>query len=247
MIFLKARPWPKGAIEVPRVQGHRGFWKEGAQENTLASFRAAKARGLEMCELDVHLSKDQVPVVFHDYDLKRLGGGDQRFVHDCTVSELAQIANVCTLEQVFTDPDVPSKINVELKTNKAFDGLLEWQVAAVVKKTKVESRILFSSFNPMSLARISRLLPDVPRALLVTQENDSENKIYLKKMWLAFLAKPHLLHLDHRFVTKKEMQMWKDKKIPVAFWTVNEALRARELLKWGAFSLITDTLTQKDL
>ena len=52
------------------VIGHRGSPME-APENTLESFRVALAQGADALELDVHLSRDGVPVVIHDPDLRR--------------------------------------------------------------------------------------------------------------------------------------------------------------------------------
>jgi glycerophosphoryl diester phosphodiesterase len=57
------------------------FWKvahrgrhDSHLENTLEAFRAAYAAGCDMVEFDVQLSRDGVPVVFHDDDCRRLAG-----------------------------------------------------------------------------------------------------------------------------------------------------------------------------
>ncbi|MDB5103083.1 MAG: hypothetical protein JWP91_772 [Fibrobacteres bacterium] len=52
---------------------HRG-WHKIHIENTLEAFRAAYAAGCHMVEFDVQLSRDGVPLVFHDDDCKRLAG-----------------------------------------------------------------------------------------------------------------------------------------------------------------------------
>ncbi|HKP97489.1 MAG TPA: glycerophosphodiester phosphodiesterase family protein [Fibrobacteria bacterium] len=52
---------------------HRG-WHQWHVENTLEAFRAAYDSGCDMVEFDVQLSRDGVPVVFHDDDCKRLAG-----------------------------------------------------------------------------------------------------------------------------------------------------------------------------
>ncbi|MEK2645676.1 glycerophosphodiester phosphodiesterase [Bdellovibrio sp. BCCA] len=237
----RSLPWPQGALMPPSYQGHRGYWKGGAQENTMASFEAAKARGLKMVEMDVRLSKDLVPVVFHDADLKRLAGRG-KFVSECTAAELRVWAQAPTLEEVLLSTDIPKYLNVELKTNSVFDGRLEEKVSAVIKKHEAEKRILFSSFNPLSLWRLSRHLPQVPRALLATLEEEPENKIYLRQMWLAPYVKVHVLHLDYHYVDIKSLQKWKSRKIPVSLWTVNDADLAKQYLEAGALSIISDSL-----
>lgn len=237
----QAQAWPVGGLTPPRYQGHRGYWKAGAQENTLASFRAAQDRGLKMVEMDVRLSKDQVVVVFHDNDLQRLGHL-QKSVAELTAAELATAAQVCTLAEVFNDSNIPPFLNIELKTDRICDGALEEAVAKLVHTYHAEKRILFSSFNPLAIYRLSKLLPNVPRALLASKETDASNKFYLKHMWFAPYIRLHILHLDYKYVSASELARWKKRRVPVAFWTVNDAQKAQELLDQGAVSIITDTL-----
>ena len=237
----KAEAWPAQGVKPPMYQGHRGYWKGGAQENTLASFRAAKERGLAMVELDVHLSKDLIPVVFHDSDLKRLGHSDSH-VGDLTAQELQQLVHAPTLEDLLKSTDVPSLFNIELKTDKAFSGILERAVADVVRKTQTEKRVLFSSFNPLAIRRLSKLLPEVPRALLASEEKGVDNRIYLRKLWFAPYIRANLLHLDYRYVDAAVIKRWAQRGVPVALWTVNDEIKAKELLAAGAISIISDTL-----
>lgn len=237
----KALPWPKEALTPPPFQGHRGFWKEGKRENTIDSFRAARERGLKMFELDVRLSKDQIPVVFHDDDLSRIVERKE-VVAELKAEELKMFTGAPTLEEVLSDPQLGIFVNIELKTDKAFDGTLEQKTAEVIHRTKSEKRILFSSFNPLALYRMSKLLPNVPRALLATGEDHERNKIYLRRLWLAPFAKIHLLHLDQQYVTKEEVREWTKRGVPVAMWTVNDPKKAEEYLGAGAVSIISDTL-----
>lgn len=237
----RAQAWPRQGLQLPLIQGHRGYWKEGLQENSMASFRAAASRGLKMIEFDVRLSQDGIPVVFHDENLERIAQ-NSKTVSELTAKELTQLTQAPTLEDVFIAQDIPQLLNVELKTNSVLDGKLEEQVALLVRKHRVESRVLFSSFNPLSILRLSRLLPDVPRALLASREQDPANKIYLKRLWLAPYVGAHLLHLDKSYWTAEEVQAYKKRGIPVALWTVNDQELADKYLQAGAISIISDTL-----
>ena len=55
------------------LSGHRGGSAEGT-ENTLFAFKHAVDCGLNLMELDVHMTRDGKVVVFHDEDLKRMCG-----------------------------------------------------------------------------------------------------------------------------------------------------------------------------
>lgn len=239
--FVSVEKWPHQALVVPRLQAHRGYWLGGIQENTSEAFREARSRGALMFECDVRLSKDQIPVIFHDEDLTRLGARPD-LVSELTAAELRQAANAPTLREVLMDPQVPRLANIELKTKIKVDDALERRVAEVIRQTKSESRVMFSSFNPMSLFRMSMHLPNVPRALLATKEDDPDNSPLLKQMWIAPLFSFHLLHLDHRMVDEKAMSFWRRRRIPVSVWTVNGKDEIQRYLKMGVMSVISDSL-----
>ncbi|MCL2508948.1 MAG: glycerophosphodiester phosphodiesterase [Oscillospiraceae bacterium] len=65
---------PQNSPFFPRRFAHRGV-AQAAPENTIGAFEAAAAMGLEGIELDIHLSRDGVPVVIHDANLTRLTCG----------------------------------------------------------------------------------------------------------------------------------------------------------------------------
>ncbi len=89
---LRAQPAPLLNI------AHRGA-RSIAPENTLPAFRLAITRGkADMIELDVHLSKDGIPVVIHDDSLERTTDAADRFPHrkpwrvfDFTAAELMSL------------------------------------------------------------------------------------------------------------------------------------------------------------
>lgn len=224
----------------PKFQGHRGYWVGGLPENSMLSFEAATKQGFVMVEMDVRLSKDKVPVVFHDSTLKRTLNLDKA-VDQCLAAELNSYA-IPTLEEVLSSAKIPQYLNIELKTPFIIESTLEKEIAKLIKKYKAEGRVLFSSFNPLALRRLSVLLPTVPRALLASKENTRDNKIYLRNLWFAPYVRVHALHLDHKFVNIEELKKWKKRKVPVALWTVNDRREADAYINAGALSIISDYL-----
>jgi glycerophosphoryl diester phosphodiesterase len=215
-------------------------------ENTRAAFRLAKEAGAEMAELDVQLTKDGEAIVFHDEDLKRLGGSDG-VIAELTAKEIQARVEAPLLKEVLLDPEMPRLLNVELKWTKVRGAGLEEAVVRAIRETRSEERILFSSFNPFVLRRLSKLAPAIPRGLLVCEDDEPGNHIWLKRMWLGFLARPHLLHLDQAMITPERMERWKERGIPVAVWTVNSPERAHQLLQLGVVSVISDTIFSESL
>ena len=71
------------------VAGHRGM-AALYPENTMVSFIAAHKAGVDMIEMDLHLSKDGELVVFHDYTVERTTDGAGA-VSSFTISELKKL------------------------------------------------------------------------------------------------------------------------------------------------------------
>ncbi|HXH64250.1 MAG TPA: glycerophosphodiester phosphodiesterase family protein [Mariprofundaceae bacterium] len=74
---------------MPALIAHRGYPRR-YPENTLSGFTAAIGRGARHIEMDVQLSADGVPVVFHDDDVQRLCGVPGR-ITDMLLAEVRQL------------------------------------------------------------------------------------------------------------------------------------------------------------
>ncbi|KAK1866617.1 hypothetical protein I4F81_009133 [Pyropia yezoensis] len=84
------------ATPPPRFAGHRGVGKRGTsrvQENTLLSFLSA-TRGphVSAVELDVQLTQDGHPVIYHDFFVKRVGVDVDVPVYSLTLEQWRKLA-----------------------------------------------------------------------------------------------------------------------------------------------------------
>lgn len=71
---------------IPQLVAHRGYPRH-YPENSLIGIEAAVAAGARFVEVDVQISRDRVPVLFHDRGLKRICGVDGR-IQDYSYDEL---------------------------------------------------------------------------------------------------------------------------------------------------------------
>ena len=71
-----------------------------------------------------------------------------------------------TLEEVLKAVGQLTFINIELTNYASVTDALPQKVASLVKKHKLSRRVIFSSFNPIALFRIRKLLPEAPIGLL---------------------------------------------------------------------------------
>lgn len=242
----QADAWPQTGLSLPRYQNHRGYWQEKLGENSLPAFRESLKRGYKMIELDVQLSRDGIPVVLHDKDFKRLHQSSD-LVAQLSFKEMKERFAVDSLDEVLADLSSKLFINIEIKSDKWIDSQLERAVIQLVRTHHAEAKVLFSSFNPLTIWRLHRLAPDIPRALLATQEADPKNAIYLRQLWLAPYVHPNILHLDHRFVSLEQLKSYQQRGIPVALWTVNDKTKIEDYFHAGVKSLISDLLPAEEI
>lgn len=81
----------------PELVAHRG-WAKRHPENTLIAVESALRAGARHVEIDVQLSADGFPVLFHDRDLERMCGVPGA-IHDRTLAQLRELA--CSQRAVF--------------------------------------------------------------------------------------------------------------------------------------------------
>ncbi len=228
---------------LPKLQSHRGYCVNGAEQNTLGSVKAAFELGYQMAEFDVRLTADGACILFHDSHL------NGRKINEMSLSELKSLITVSTLKEVFewlvTTENF--KLNIEIKSKDIFEHELEKTVAGLITQFKIEHRVLVSSFNPFSLYKIRRLCPAVYRAILLTLGQDHGNNIFTRTLALNFICKPHMLNLRYTDYTDFADRYRKiARKVPLVLWTVND-LGYYKKVESEIFGIISDTITPQDL
>jgi glycerophosphoryl diester phosphodiesterase len=162
-------------------------------------------------------------------------------VGELTATELRRVANIPTLEEVLTDPESVPYFNVEIKSRSVRDQRVTRLTAEVIRRIGAQKKVIFSSFNPVTLRALWEDLPEVPRALLVTDDtSDPDSAVYLRKMWLGGWAHASMLNLDKKMITPELMKRLQERNVPVSVWTVNDKDTAGLLLNRGVESIISD-------
>ncbi|MFE2420667.1 glycerophosphodiester phosphodiesterase [Streptomyces hokutonensis] len=142
--------------------GHRGVM--GLEpENTLRSFVAAEQGGLDVIELDLHLSRDGALVVMHDADVDRTTDGTgpiaERTLDELRTLDAGRGERVPTFEEVLDA--VRSPLQAEIKDLAAARALAE-----VMHRRDLVGRVEVSSFHDEAITEIARLVPGVRTALI---------------------------------------------------------------------------------
>ena len=164
-------PLPEAFLATPIA--HRALHDRaaGRPENSRAAVRAAVAAGYGI-EIDIQPSADGVPMVFHDYDLRRLTGVPGR-VRAFTARELGATRlldaedGIPTLAEVLEIVGGAVPLLIELKDQDGAMGTdvgpMERAVAELLRA--YQGPVAVMSFNPHAVAAFHAAAPGIPVGL----------------------------------------------------------------------------------
>lgn len=219
-------------------------------ENTMSAFKAAVDMKADMIELDVLLSKDNIPVVFHDerLDGKTNGSG---LVCDHTLSDLKKHDAGSWFDTKFKNERIPTLrevlefsrnrilVNIEIKpevvTEKEESGIVEL-VLNLVEELGMEEVVMISSFDYRVLERLSKRETNIKSALLYerVQSHGREPSRLAKDYNIDAFNCSH-----HQLIDNWVLQL-NNNKIPFFIYTVNDELTMKSLIQVGAKGIFTD-------
>jgi glycerophosphoryl diester phosphodiesterase len=214
------------------ILAHRGA-SDARLENTLPAFTHALERGADGVELDAQLSRDGEVIVFHDPDLARLAGRQDRVDH-LTWDELARVQlhhnqRIPRLADVLEAWPTDRWLNVELKAGGA--ALAQ----KVVRLLAGRPLVILSSFDPRMLLAARAAGSNYEHALLLAAQSPPFLHVGGAQ---AFGC--GAVHIDHRLCTAQTIQRFRAQGLNVGVWTVNSLLRKQEVAGWGVDRIITD-------
>jgi len=235
---------------LPRIIAHRGACGY-APENTLAAFRKAYELGAKWVEFDVKLTKDDVPIIFHDDTTKRTTNGPDRKIADLTWAEIKQLDAGSWFAPEFANEHVPTleevleflqahdmQANIEIKPTIGLEAKTAKLALAIINKYWPESTPkaelpLLSSFATESLVAIRYLHSTMPIAL-VQDAWDTQDVILL-----TFLA-CESVNLNCHKLTAATVKSIKRLGYNIMVYTVNDADEAKQLFSWGVDGIFTN-------
>lgn len=167
-----------------QIFAHRGYPVK-FPENSLEGFKYAIQHGADGLEFDVHLTKDNVPVIMHDEKIDRTTDGKGR-IRDYTYQQLCHyhLANGETIPllkdflKLVGSNDVT--LNLEFKTNQIHYKGIEKTVLAMVKDHKLAHPVIYSSFNLPTLKVAQKIDPHQIYCFL-TDKKIPDPKAFIKK------------------------------------------------------------------
>jgi glycerophosphoryl diester phosphodiesterase len=226
---------------------HRGASKD-LPENTVPAFLLAKKAGFEYFETDVQLTKDNILVSCHDYNLKRTAGVDIE-VSELTFDELEKfnVANyfkghekkltVPCLSEVFDCLGSDAKICLEIKNRDNRYPQIHKEILKFISGCgKCRKNIFLSSFHYETLVKIRQLDSGISIGVLAKK---GETAGLIDK---ALAVGAVSLNIHFSDAKKNLIGIAKCKNLKVLAYTVNDISLAEKMKNVGIDGIFTDRI-----
>ncbi|KHL92374.1 hypothetical protein QW71_29655 [Paenibacillus sp. IHB B 3415] len=234
---------------------HRGA-SGYAPENTIPAFELAREMDSDSIELDIHLTKDQIPVVIHDDTVNRTTNS-KGYVRNMTLEQIKQLdagswfnkaypmfareiyagTTIPTLDEVFETfgkeisyvleiKESTPKINIEVLLNE------------YIKKYDLEKVVAIHSFSAASLRKFHSINPDIPLYQLVWNDYTS---VRLTEAYLADV-KSYAVGISPNFQGTSASYVAQIKRagLKVMPYTINYQLNMDKAYSWGVDGVYTN-------
>lgn len=248
----------------PLVMAHQGG-ADLAPSNTLAAFRNAAELGVDMMELDVHLTQDGHLVVIHDDTIDRTTNGSGT-VNELTLAEVQSYdagyhfvdldgdhsfrdkdVIIPTLADVFEEMPSHMRYTIEIKdTNDAalYEKIGEdlWTLMA---EYDVQDKVLIGSFDQHILDMMTEITDG--EAIVSAGEQEVTKFVILHKLGLHALYQTKVDSVEMpikasgiNLMDASLVNAAKKRGMDVHYWTINDPDTMEQLIDLGADGIITD-------
>jgi glycerophosphoryl diester phosphodiesterase len=219
----------------PLLLGHRGVRGE-RPENTLVAFELAFESGLDGLECDVQRTSDGELILFHDFEIREKKVSSLNYHHLKSIDpRIPKVAELLELAKQYPG----TLLNLELKSEAIRTDGLERDTLRLVKKYRLQDRVIVSSFSPVSLVRVRLLDPSIRTGLLYSPDMPWWGKDARLASWLHVDA----LHPYHQQVTPEMLSSAHRRGLAVNTWTVNDEMRISSLCSLKVDAIIGDSPT----
>jgi glycerophosphoryl diester phosphodiesterase len=204
---------------------HRGYHAPGIPENSCAAFHAAIRNGYTI-EMDVHATKDDVLVVFHDDNLVRMTGYNKT-IEDCTFAEIRELV----LDS--SDEKIPALIDVLDYVNGRV-GLLIEKVEELLchQLDHYAGKFAVVSFDPQILRWFCRTRASYTRGQISGGLKGKKlpvlQRFLLKNLFVTLISRPDFIVYEYRYLNPWIRFFTGILQLPVLVWTVRDVETAKK-------------------
>lgn len=187
-----------------KVFAHRGFSYK-FPEASRSAYEGAIAVNADGLECDIRLTRDLIPVCFHDRNLKRIAGFSKS-VSKLSLQELRELTDVMTLGELIT-----------LASEHKKDLLIETKHPSIFRRT-VEKKVLaeINGKNNCTVMSFSLF------AVLWLRKRIRSTGYVIRHRWRLLFLPTEIVAIDYQLFNKSKWARRRLENKVVYLWTVNE-------------------------
>lgn len=251
-------PYYTDDLPYPLVIAHQGgdnLWPG----NTMYAFEQAAALGVDVLEMDLHITKDGVLVLMHDETVDRTTDGNGE-IEEMTLDEIKALdagydwsldngstfpfreqgITVPTLEEVFLAfPQY--RMTIEIKKT---EGSMAQPFCDLIREHAMQDKIVVASFHDERMEEFRQICPDVATS---SARQETTVFVLLSKVYLGRLYSPNFFSLqvpeessDITVMTAQFIRAAHERNLKVEPWTINDPEQMKRYIDWGVDGIITD-------
>ena len=232
------------------IVAHRGAPTDEIPENTMPAFQRALKLGADAVELDVRLTADHVPVVYHYFYLAEI----TRLTKPIFAYNLQQLQNtqtfgdsqvgIATLQEVIEAIGGKIGLEIEIKGPEPESTRI---VSGILQQFKhLWDTMEITSYEPMLLADIQQRCPGLATDLLFPRPEAwmKQDVVTYCALHLARLAKARAVHLHPTQLAAETVSALRHHGIEVHAWNVNDMPSLKAAVELNIPRVCTDKLQQ---
>jgi len=239
-------------------QGGNGIWPG----NTIYAFENAVRIGVDVLEMDAHITKDSRIVLMHDEEVDRTTEGTG-LIEEMSLGELEELdaayrwsndggktfpyrgkdIRVPTLDELFQEfPQMRYVIEIKLTQNPIAQPLCE-----LIRKHQMQDKVMIASFHDEAMQNFRETCPEVATS---ASRTEVRNFVLLGKTFLSGFIAPQYQSIQPPYdpkeslnipiMTERFIREAHAKNIKVEPWTVNEPALMKQYIEWDVDGIITD-------
>ncbi len=223
--------------------GHRGA--SGVKpENSCAAFKEALKSKVDMIELDVRTTKDDKLVVFHDEDLKRICGVNEK-VSEITLKEFKKYdtgsyfspeyfeERVMTLQEVINMIGIKTGLNIEAKVCGNNREVLAVKIANLIIGEGIEERCVITSFDSKFIKILKEMYPDIKAGVIFENNNSKWQEIVED-------SSANGISINYKILNDEFIEICKKNKYFIYIWNINDQYEIKKYKKMKIDGIMSD-------
>lgn len=236
------------------IVAHRGISTE-APENTVESFQRAIDLGADALEFDVRLTSDQIPVVYHYFQLDKFTSATG-MIFDFTWEQLQNVEVFCknnpsaksgrisTLEEILET--FGGKIDLEIHIQGPEPEAAEIIGAALKRFSHLWDQFELTSYEPAMLLAFQEVCPGLARDLLFPRSESwmTLEIVQHQAIHTSRLAKARAVHLHPSQLSEEVVNALHNQGIEIHAWDVNDEQSLETVAEFGIHRICTDDFKQ---